>query len=45
MTKYIEEDQAGFLPGSHIRDNLRIVLDIIEYGDKMPGGEKNANSF
>lgn len=31
------EDQTGFLPGRLIRDNVRMVIDITEYGDKTPG--------
>lgn len=33
---FIKEDQAGFLPDRQIRDNLRILLDCIEYYDKKP---------
>lgn len=40
LNRYVKEDQAGFLPKRHIRDNVRTVVDIIEYGDKVPG-EKN----
>lgn len=36
---YWGEDQAGFLPGRYIRDNLRVVIDILEYGDKFPAGK------
>lgn len=34
---YIGEDQVGFLAGRHIKDNLRTVMNILEYGDKQPG--------
>lgn len=33
---FIQEDQAGFLPGRQIKDNLRILLNCIEYYDKKP---------
>lgn len=36
LNKYIGEDQAGFLPGRHIRENVRTVLNILEYADKTP---------
>lgn len=31
------EDQAGFLPNRHIKDNIRIVVDLLEYGEMSPG--------
>lgn len=34
LKKFIKEDQAGFLPGRQIRDNLGILLDCVEYYDK-----------
>lgn len=34
---YIGEDQTGFFPGRHIKDNIRTVMNIFEYGDKQPG--------
>lgn len=34
LIHHIEEDQAGFLPGRYIRDNLRTAIDCFEYGDK-----------
>lgn len=37
VTEVISTDQAGFLPQRHIRDNIRVVLDMIELGDKTPG--------
>lgn len=37
LNKLIGEDQAGFLPGRNIRDNLRTVLNLIEFADKQPG--------
>uniref|UniRef100_A0A803TW33 Reverse transcriptase domain-containing protein n=1 Tax=Anolis carolinensis TaxID=28377 RepID=A0A803TW33_ANOCA len=27
----IKEEQTGFLPNRHLRDNVRIIIDIIEY--------------
>lgn len=35
--KSIGEDQAHFLLGRLIRDNIRTVLNILEYGDKLLG--------
>lgn len=35
LIDHIRENQAGFLPGRHIRDNLRMVIDCLEYGDKV----------
>lgn len=34
LINHINEDQAGFLPGRQIKDNLRILLNMIEYYDK-----------
>lgn len=31
---YIAEEQVGFLPGRHITDNIRNLLNMIEYYDK-----------
>uniref|UniRef100_A0A803SSM5 Reverse transcriptase domain-containing protein n=1 Tax=Anolis carolinensis TaxID=28377 RepID=A0A803SSM5_ANOCA len=31
LVNWIKEDQVGFLPNRHIKDNIRIVLDLIEY--------------
>uniref|UniRef100_R4GAU6 Reverse transcriptase domain-containing protein n=1 Tax=Anolis carolinensis TaxID=28377 RepID=R4GAU6_ANOCA len=31
LTNWIKDDQVGFLPNRHIKDNIRIVLDLIEY--------------
>lgn len=36
LQKFIKEDQAGVLPGRQIRDNLRILLNSIEFYDKKP---------
>lgn len=37
LNEIIEKDQAGFLPGCQLRDNIRTVIDIIEFGEKSPG--------
>lgn len=37
LKSYTGEDQVGFLPVWNIKDNLRTVLNILEYGDKQPG--------
>lgn len=34
LKNFIKEDQAVFLPGRQIRDNLRILIDSVEYYDK-----------
>uniref|UniRef100_A0A803TII6 Reverse transcriptase domain-containing protein n=1 Tax=Anolis carolinensis TaxID=28377 RepID=A0A803TII6_ANOCA len=34
LTDWIKEDQAGFLPRRQIRDNVRIILNAIEYYDR-----------
>lgn len=39
LKDFIKEDQAGFLPGRQIRDNLRVLLDCVEYYDKKIGGK------
>lgn len=31
------EDQAKFLSGRNIKDNLRTVIDLLEYGEMSPG--------
>lgn len=36
---YINEEQAGFLPNQHIKENIRVVLDMIEYYEKHPDKE------
>lgn len=33
---YIGEDQTDFVPGQQIRENLRMVLNILELRDKTP---------
>lgn len=34
LQTYIAEEQAGFLPGRHITDNIRNLINMIEYYDK-----------
>ena len=34
MSEFIAEEQAGFLPNRQIKDNLRTVINAIEYYDK-----------
>uniref|UniRef100_A0A803TGJ8 Reverse transcriptase domain-containing protein n=1 Tax=Anolis carolinensis TaxID=28377 RepID=A0A803TGJ8_ANOCA len=34
LKDWIKEDQTGFLPQRHLKDNVRIVIDIIEYYEK-----------
>lgn len=33
LNSIIEETQSGFMPGRHITNNIRLVLDIIDYPD------------
>ena len=40
IQEFIHEDQSGFLPKRQIRDNVRTVLNVVEYLDKHP--EKQA---
>uniref|UniRef100_A0A803TXE0 Reverse transcriptase domain-containing protein n=1 Tax=Anolis carolinensis TaxID=28377 RepID=A0A803TXE0_ANOCA len=35
----IKEEQAGFLPGRHMRENIRTILNAIEFYDKNPQKE------
>lgn len=39
LTSYIKEEQMGFLLGRHLKDNIRTLLNIIEYYDKHPEKE------
>uniref|UniRef100_A0A803TEV0 Reverse transcriptase domain-containing protein n=1 Tax=Anolis carolinensis TaxID=28377 RepID=A0A803TEV0_ANOCA len=34
MRKWISEEQVGFLPNRQIKDNIRILIDTIEYYEK-----------
>lgn len=40
LQEYIHQDQAGFLPDRQIKDNIRSILNIIEYlevrNEKLP---------
>lgn len=36
LVDHINEDQAGFLPRCHLKDNLRFLLNVIEVYDKSP---------
>lgn len=36
LTNYINKEQAGFLPKHQIKDNLRFLMNAIEYYDKNP---------
>lgn len=31
LNQFIHEDQNGFLPGRQIRDNVRIIMNVLEY--------------
>lgn len=35
LMEYIKEEQMGFLPGRQIRDNIRILVNIVEYYVKL----------
>uniref|UniRef100_A0A803TJL4 Reverse transcriptase domain-containing protein n=1 Tax=Anolis carolinensis TaxID=28377 RepID=A0A803TJL4_ANOCA len=39
LVKIIHGDQAGFLPGRHLSQNVRTVLNIIEYAEQDPSRE------
>lgn len=39
LQDFVKENQAGFLPGRQTKDNLRILLDCIEYYDKKSDRE------
>lgn len=34
--EYIQSDQVGFLPNRHLRDNLHILINSLEWVDKQP---------
>lgn len=34
MTDFIYEDQVGFLPNRQLRENVRFIIDAVEYYDK-----------
>lgn len=31
LKDWIQEDQAGFLPHRHLKDNIRYIIDVLEY--------------
>lgn len=37
LSDYIQEDQVEFLPNRHLKDNIRTLINVIEYYDKSPG--------
>uniref|UniRef100_A0A2D4IT20 Reverse transcriptase domain-containing protein n=1 Tax=Micrurus lemniscatus lemniscatus TaxID=129467 RepID=A0A2D4IT20_MICLE len=37
--KFIHTDQNGFLPYRHLRNNIRTILDVIEYYEKHNGDQ------
>lgn len=37
VTEYIQEDQVGFLHNRHLKDNIRVLINVIEFYDKNPG--------
>lgn len=39
LMEYIKEEQMGFLPGKQIKDDIRMVVNIVEYYVKLPGKE------
>lgn len=39
LKSYIGEEQTGFLPGRHLKNNRRTVINVIEFYDKHPGRE------
>uniref|UniRef100_A0A803TK04 Reverse transcriptase domain-containing protein n=1 Tax=Anolis carolinensis TaxID=28377 RepID=A0A803TK04_ANOCA len=39
LKNWIKDDQVGFLPNRHLKDNVRIILDLIEYYNINVGKE------
>lgn len=37
LIEHIYEDQVGFLPCRHLKDNIRTPINVIEVYDKFPG--------
>lgn len=37
LAEHIKQDQVGFLPRRHLKDNIGVLLNIIEWADKHPG--------
>lgn len=36
LVECIQEEQVNFLPGRHLKDNIRNLINFIEYYDKFP---------
>lgn len=36
LNEIIHESQSGFMPGRHISNNIRLVLDLIDYNELIP---------
>lgn len=34
LNNYICEEQTGFLPGCHLKNNIRMVINVIEFDEK-----------
>lgn len=34
LRNYINEEQTGFLPNRHLKENIRTVINVIEFYDK-----------
>lgn len=45
LSDYIQEDQVGFLPNRHLKDNIRILMNLIEFYDKNPGRQVGLTFF
>lgn len=39
LNSYIGEEQTGFLPGWHLKNNIRTVINLTEFYDKHPERE------
>lgn len=36
LSRFIHQDQNGFLPHRHLRDNLRVILNTLEFYETHP---------
>lgn len=36
LVEFISNDQVGFLSDQHLKDNLRILMNVLEWADKHP---------
>ncbi|XP_026537989.1 RAB6-interacting golgin [Notechis scutatus] len=45
LNELIHIDQNGFLPSGQIRNNTRIVLNVLEYYEAHPGKQKEQTKF